>query len=140
DRDRSGAPCRGEPTRRRDVLEAPLAEVVEEPDAPVRADDHEICPAVAIEVAERDVAAGSSGEAHLGGQLTERAVEVVAVCARPGARREDEIEIAVVVEIHEQRSDRGGGGGVRAGGGGGSRRVANPAPPPASGERRGPGG
>src|SRR5207249_3063809 len=53
DRDRAGAPRDREPARRRDVLEAALAEVVEEPGAPVRADDHEICPAVAIEVAER---------------------------------------------------------------------------------------
>ena len=120
DRDRAGMADSSEPARRRHVLEVPLAQVMEEPDAPVRADEHQIGVAVAIEVAYGRVAAANrragSCEAHLRGQLAKRAVEVVAVRPVPGCRRKEEIQIAVVVEIHEQRPrDPGAGRGCRIG-------------------------
>ena len=89
---------------------------MEEPDAPVRADDDQIGAAIAVEVPYARVAAPGSCEAHLRGQLAKRAVEVVAVRPVPGCRRKEEIEIAVVVEIHEQRPrDPGAGRGRRIG-------------------------
>ena len=123
DRHRAGPPHGGEAARRRHVLEASLAQVAEEPCAPVAADDQEIAVAVAVEIAELRVAAALHGQAHLGGHLAKRAVQVVAVDTIPGGRREEEIEIAVMVEIGEQHLPRGSRLGQACG-----RDVAKPAP------------
>ena len=116
DRDGSGMANSCEAACRRHVLKVPLAQITEEPDAPVRADDDQIGAAIAVEVPYTCVAAPGSCEAHLRGQLAKRAVEVVAVRPAPGCRRKEEIQIAVVVEIHEQRPrDPGAGRGRRIG-------------------------
>jgi hypothetical protein len=70
--------------------------------------------AVAVEVAKGRGARAPpnpAGEAHRRGHLAERAVQVIAVRAGSGSRREQEIEITVVVKVHEQRL--GGSRGVR---------------------------
>ena len=68
----------------------------------VGADHHEIGAAVAVQVAEHHVAAASPRQPHRGCHLAERAVQVIAVRAIPGGRREQQIEVPVVVQVHEQ--------------------------------------
>ena len=123
DRHRAGPPHRSQAARRRYVLEASLTQVVEEPCAPVAADDHEIGVAVAVEIAGPRVAAALHSQAHLGGHLAKRAVQVIAVDTIPGRRREEEVEVAVMVQIGEQHLPRGSRIGQACG-----RDVAKPAP------------
>ena len=103
DRDRAGPPYGGEAARRRHVLEPPLTEVVEQPRVAIAREHHQIGAAVAVEIARGGVAAALHGQAHRRGHLAERAVEVVTVDAVSPRRREQEVEVAVMVHVREQR-------------------------------------
>ena len=124
---------------RRRVFVVALAEVVEQPQSPVGPHDHEIGVAVTVEVPERRVAAPlPDREAHRGGHLPERAVELLPIGAVPRGGRQQQIEVAVVIEVEEQRLP---GGGHGLGEAGRRRDVAKPAAAdivqecPASGSR-----
>ena len=97
---------------------------MKQPRAPVGGDDHQIGVTVAVEIARGGVAAALHGQAHRGRRLAERAVEVVAVGTVSGGRREKEIEVAVMIQIREQRLRDGPGIGQTSRGGDVAKRAA----------------
>ena len=80
---------------------------MEQPQVAVGGDQHHVGLAVVAQVCDRRIATRPS-QAHGRCHFDERAVQVVAIDARAGGRREQEIEVTIVIEVDEQRSRDGG--------------------------------
>src|SRR5262249_55576230 len=86
--------------------EMPASLVVIERGRTLFADDENVHPPVAIEIGERRVARRATGagrESHRLRHVRERAVEVIAIDDECRTADQHEIEIAVVIEIREER-------------------------------------
>jgi len=86
---------------RRRVREMALSRVAEQRETSVASHDDQVHKPVAVEVAEGGVAAPTAaGQAHRPGHFLEPPVDI-AVHPVPGGRGEEQVEVGVVIEIHE---------------------------------------